>query len=159
MPSGQPRPLTISILKESAGAISIEASKIPHRYEVSAALLEDGLEIARSSAASLFKEQTELMLVPETQTSTLSSASPLALRLRVDGYTRNRTTDEASISFDIDRASHDASRREAIASNWAGVSALGKPMVYDLTGVYPGDSNRKYALQLTVKLAANESEP
>ena len=157
--SGKPRPLSISILKETGGSISIEASKKPHRFEASAALLEDGREIARSSSESLFGAPSELPMVPGTQTPNAASVSPLTVRLRVEDYIRNRPDDEAAISFDIDRVNQLDLKRESLASNWAGVCALGRPVLYDLTGLYSGDPARKYELQLTVKLAANESAP
>lgn len=151
LPSGKARPLSISILKETGGAISIEASKKPHRYEVSAALLEDGREIARSSSEALFGAPAELPLVTDTQ------ESPLTVRLRVEDYIRNRLDDEATINFDIDRVNQSDSKREPLASNWAGVCMLGKPVLYDLSGLYPGGPGRNYELQLTVNLAANEA--
>lgn len=157
-PSGKTRPLAISIMNESlAGAISVEASKIPHHYDVEAALLEDGREIARSSAVSMIEEPTELTLAPGTQAGDTHRADAAAVKLTVAGYNRGRPFDEAVISFDIDRVND--STRESVATNWAGVCAVGRPLTYDLTNYYHGEAGRKYELQLTVKLASNESTP
>jgi hypothetical protein len=152
LPTGEPRPLTISILKETDGSISIEASKKPHHFEVSAALLEDGREIARSAANSQIEQASELLLASQSE-----GAENLVVKLTVDNYIRNRPTDQASLSFDIDRVSRADSKRQPVISNWAGVCLIGKPLTYDLTGFYRGEPGRKYELQLTTKLASDES--
>jgi hypothetical protein len=131
-PSGEVRPLAIRILKQSpGGAISVEASRVPHRFRLEAALFDRGREVAREAAECLIEEAREVRL------------GPLALALTVDRYARDRPRDQVAISFDASRAG------ETIARGWAGVAGLGSEMNYEL-----GDG---LTLKFSIRLAPGET--
>jgi hypothetical protein len=151
------RKLDISILKETLkGAINVEAFKRPHRFDVDAALLEDGRQIGHASSPALLAENRQLMIADPNSPNS-SGRGALAVSLAVDGYIRNRSEDEASISFDVNLVDEEHRIREAIAKNYAGICTLGRPVTYDLTANYHGTPGHKYELRLTVNLAPGES--
>jgi hypothetical protein len=154
LPTGGKRPLEIKLLKQSAGGqINIFASKIPHRFDVEASLLEDGRPIARGRCTTLLKDACELAL---EAVDPRNFGRPINLALTVDEYSRSRPNDQATIRFDLDRL--DASGKPAaIARNWSGVCELGKPLTYSLGESYRGEAGREYQLSLTVRLAKGES--
>lgn len=147
-PSGELRPLGIKILKVSRdGVVSIRASKIPHRYEAEARLLEDGREIARGAANLLFEEAQELLLQ--------SGAQPIAVGLKINEYIRNRPSDDVAINFDIHRIDG-GGKREPVGLNWAGITRLGSDLSYDLSERYQQHSGKKYELRFNIKIAKGE---
>jgi hypothetical protein len=153
LPSGKRRPLEITILKQSdGGQINIFASKIPHRFEVEAALLEDGKPVARSQGTALLKEKTELFL--DALDSSINR--PIRISLKVDGYIRSRPTDAATINFNVDRV--DPGGDESVARNWAGVCEMGSPLNYDFTREYRGTAGRKYEVRFKLNLAPGETD-
>lgn len=154
LPAGRERPLEINILKQSPGGIvSIQASKIPHRFTVEATLLEDGREVARAASDYLINEAQELSLKPTEEASAEVVNNPLSVKLAINQFARSRPADEATIVFDLDRAN----QREPVARNWSGVSPLGSVMTYDVSDVYSRGTGRKYELRFKVNLAPGES--
>jgi hypothetical protein len=157
--SGGRRQLEINILKAAPGnAITVEASKSPHRFSVEAALFEDGREVARGAADDcLIEEPREIQLKPNGQASAEVADNPLAVSLSVGQYLSNRPSDEASVSFDIYRlVGGQEGRREAVASQWAGIGPVGSKMSYDISDYYLKSSARKYELRLSVRPAPGE---
>ena len=129
------------------GAISIEATKVPHNFVVEAALLEDGREVARGSANYLLEEPGEMLLRPVGAAGEGVSA---ALNLTVERFEPSPGEGRAAVRFDV--LGGDATRT-ALARNWAGVSSLGSEMVFDLSQTYRGVPGRRYELRLRVNLA------
>jgi hypothetical protein len=148
-PSGELRPLGIKILKVNQdGVVSIRASKIPHRYEAEARLLEDGREIARGTANLLFEEAQELLLRPP-------GMQAIAVNLKINEYIRSRPSDDVAINFDLNRID-DGGRRAPIGLNWSGIARLGTDLGYDLSELYQPHSGRKYELRFNIKIASGE---
>ena len=156
--SGEQAPLAINILKQSpGGAISIQASKIPHNFEVEALLTEDDREAARGSANFLIEEAQELMLAPTGRASPDAAASPIAIKLSIDEYARTRPADLVGISFDLSVVEgQSAARREKIASGWSGSATLGDELVYDVSDYYLKSSGKRYKLRIRIKPARGE---
>ncbi|HEX5732489.1 MAG TPA: hypothetical protein VF131_06615 [Blastocatellia bacterium] len=156
--SGEQAPLAIKILKQSpGGAISIQASKIPHNFEVEAVLTEDDREAARGSANFLIEEAQELMLAPTSGASSQVAANPLAIKLSINEYARTRPADLVGISFDLSVFdSQSGARRETIASGWAGSATLGDDLVYDISDHYLKSSGKQYKLRIRIKPARGE---
>jgi len=156
--SGKPRPLEIDISRQSpGGAISVEASKTPHRFVVEAALLEDGREVARGSAPFLIEEARELVLQHIGDASAAVLQHPLVVNLTLSEYRMSRTADQISLGFDLyqGNAQHE-SVRTAIAQKWAGIAELDSALTYDLSRSFPNAQGRKYELRFKVKLAPEE---
>jgi hypothetical protein len=155
LPSGKRRPLEITILKQAPGGqINIFASKIPHRFEVEAVLLEDGKPVAQTKVPALLKEKSELLLDVSGPGSSIRL--PIRVSLTLDGYIRSRPADSATINFNVDKLGPGGD--EAVARNWAGVCDIGSPLTYELTRHYGGEPGRKYELQFNLKLAPGESD-
>jgi hypothetical protein len=154
LPSGKKRPLEINILKQSpGGVVSIQASKIPHRFTVEATLLEDGREVARGTSDYLIDEAQEFSLKPTEEASAEVVNNPLTVNLTINQFARSRPQDEATIVFDLLRTNE----REPLAHNWSGVSPLGSTMTYNVSDVYLRGTGRKYELRFKVNLAPGES--
>src|SRR5215207_9750228 len=95
-PPGDTTEPEISLDKPSpGGAISIEASKVPHDFVVEAVLLEDGREVARGSGDCLLEESRELLL------TSVGGAAPLALNLTVERFEPDTNTGRAAVRFDL----------------------------------------------------------
>jgi hypothetical protein len=158
--SGNLRPLEIDISRQSpGGAISVEASKTPHRFVVEAVLLEDGREVARAEAPYLIEEARELVLQPEGNASAAVLQKPLVVNLTLSEYRMSRTADQISLGFDLYQsdAQHE-SVRTAIAQKWAGIAELGSELTYDLSRSFPNAQGQKYELRFKVKLAPEEQD-
>ncbi|MCI0490149.1 MAG: hypothetical protein L0229_26445 [Blastocatellia bacterium] len=156
LPSGRLRPLEINIIKPApGGTINVRAVKQPHNFEVEMALLENGREVARGAGSFLLEEAQELVLQPDSSAGPDVAADPLAVSLTIDEFLRGRPLDQVAISFDVYRITGGA--RDAIARNWAGITALGEGLNYDLTDHYLKSPGRAYELRFTVKLAAGET--
>ncbi len=145
----------INISKPSpGGAISVEASSVPHDFVVEATLLEDGREVARGIADSLLEEPGELLLRP-TGASGEGASVPLAVNLTVERYEPGAGSGRAAVRFDLFGGDPQrASTRTALARNWAGVAGLGSDLVYDLSQTYPGFPGKRYELKLRINLAS-----
>jgi hypothetical protein len=146
--------LEIDMVKEAPGGqINVEATSLPHRFEVEAALLQDGIEIARGNTECLLEEPQELRLAPNSAAQGEAAENQLTIKLTVDRFARNRPLDNAWISFNASRIS-DSNPTEPIpvATNWAGVCQLGSDLRYDLTEYYLKHSDRKYELRFKVRL-------
>jgi hypothetical protein len=140
---------SITISKPSpGGAISIEATKVPHDFNVEAALLEDGREVARGSAECLLEESRELLL-----RSTDGDAAPLALGVTVESYEPGAGSGRAAVRFDL--LGGDPGRTP-LARNWAGAGNVGSEMSYDLSQVNVGTPGKRYELKLRINLAAGK---
>lgn len=157
--SGEPRPLEIKILKQSpGGAISVEASKTPHRFAVEAVLLEDGREVARGETDdSLVEEPQEIALRPNGQAGPEVVNNPVSVKLDVSRYIRSRPADEVAVTFDLYRSDpRQPGQLQPLGLEAAGVGSLGSSLVYDVSDYYLKSSGRKYELRLEVKLAPGE---
>jgi hypothetical protein len=148
----------IAISKPSpGGAISIEATKVPHHFAAEAVLLEDGREVARGAATCLLEEPSELPL-RSTAPSGTGTASPLAINLTVERFESGPGPGRAAVRFDLSREdTQQTGSREALARNWSGVAGLGSEMTYDLSQTYRGILGKKYELKLRVNLAKAEA--
>lgn len=156
--SGKLRPLEIEIVQQSpGGAISIEASKTPHRFVAEATLLEDGREVARGSAPCLIEEARELILQPIEDASATVRQNPLAVNLTLSSYRTGRTADQISLEFDLYQmdTQHNGARA-LVAQKWAGIAKLGAELTYDLSRAYKNAQGKKYELRFKVKLAPGE---
>ena len=154
--SGQPRPLEIRILKASpAGAISVEASKVPHRFAVEATLLEDGKEVARDTSDVLLEKAKELILKSTPQASTDVTNHPFSVTLTVNRYMKTRPMDQVAIEFDAYQIS-EAAQHQSLDFQGAGVNEVGSYFNYDVSDHYLKSSGRKYELRFRVKLAPGE---
>lgn len=145
---GAPR-ITIS-QPSPGGAISIEATKVPHDFKLEAALLEDGREIARGSADCLLEESGELLLRPS---GAVEEVAPLTLNLTVARFEPGSGGGRAAVRFDLLGGDH---ARTPLARNWAGVTNLNSEMTYDLSQTYHGTPGKKYELSLKLNLAKGE---
>ena len=156
--SGKRRPLEIDILKQSPnGEVSIQASRSPHNFVVEATLLENGVEVAGGVSDVLIEEGREIRLQPNHRASREAANNPILVNLTIDEYTRSRPTDYVGIRFNLQRlAGADATRREPLASRWAGVGTLGSEFTYDVSPYYLSDQGKKYELRFKIKLASNE---
>lgn len=156
--SGELAPIAIKILKQSpGGAISIQASKIPHNFEVEAALLEDDTEVARGTTNFLIEERQEIILKPDNSARAEIADHPIALNLIIDEYARTRPADIVGISFGLSLINdQNPDRREAIATNWAGAATLGDALTYDISDYYLKSSGKKYKLRIRIKPARGE---
>ena len=156
--SGELAPLAIKILKQSpGGAVSIQASKIPHNFEVEATLLEDDTEVARGAANFLIEEAQELILKPDNNARAEVANHPMAVNLTIDEYARTRPADIVGVSFGLSLINNqDPNLRESIASNWAGAATLGGELVYDISNYYLKTSGKRYKLKIAVKPARGE---
>ncbi|MET0646956.1 MAG: hypothetical protein ABW208_10075 [Pyrinomonadaceae bacterium] len=145
----------ITISKPSpGGAISVEATKVPHDFVVEATLLEDGREVARGAADSLLEEPGELLLRPNGAAGE-GAAVPLALNLTVERFEPGAGSGRAAVRFDLfgdDPAR--AGTRTTLARNWAGVASLGSDLIYDLSQTYRGVQGKRYELKLRINLAS-----
>jgi hypothetical protein len=142
----------ITISKPSpGGAISIEATKVPHDFSLSAALLEDGREVARGSANWLLEEPSELLLRP---VGTLGESAPLALNLTVERFEPGSGQGRAAVRFDLLGGEP---VRAPLARNWTGVTNLGSELTYDLSQTYRGAPGKRYELKLRINLSTSES--
>jgi hypothetical protein len=152
--SGDANTPEITISKPSpGGAISVEATKVPHDFVVEATLLEDGREVARGSADCLLEESRELPMRTVGAAHVDSDAVPLALNLSVERFEPGAGAGRAAVRFDLLEG---GAGREALARNWAGVANLGSELTYDLGQTYRGDSGRKYELKLRIDLARGD---
>jgi hypothetical protein len=156
--SGKLRALEIKMPKVSPGGlISIQAHKIPHRFDAEVVLLEDGLEVARSTAKLLLKEKQELLLQAVSQTGAETLSNPIVVNLSVEDCIRSRPNDDAVINFDIHRLDNrNGSNRQTIGRNWSGVVRVGNDLNYNLSEYYLPDSGKKYELRFIIKIAKGE---
>jgi hypothetical protein len=138
------------------GSINIQAGRKPHRFEVDAALYEDGREVARGSGNSLLEEATEFVLRAD-QPAGKAATNPLAVNFKIADYSRGRPVDGVVIAFDLyDVAPEKNSSRVSIVLGWTGAGELGSELKYDLTNHYLSGNGHRYELRFTVKLGAGE---
>ncbi|HKR60757.1 MAG TPA: hypothetical protein VJS64_13635, partial [Pyrinomonadaceae bacterium] len=157
--AGKPRELEINIVKSSPGnQVNVEAMTVPHRFALTATLLEDGREVASGQVnEALIEERQEIILTPNGQASAEVLNNPIAIGLGVNEYMRRRPQDQVAIGFGVYRLSSQfGGPREAIASNWSGIGQVGSSLKYDISDHYLKSGGRRYELMLTVKLAPGE---
>lgn len=131
----------------SSGEIYIGANKIPHRYEVEAAILADGQEIAKGKSECLFDEEKEISL----QTITNSGFPDFSAKVTINEFNYSRPNDLAGIRFDLNQK-NSSSEVLPIVNNGGGIGRLGEEFVYSLEDEnLPKD--KKYQLRLKINLA------
>jgi len=157
-PSGAKAPLQITFLRKVEGVIHIEAMKTPHRFQVAAALVEDGREIARGTSEVVLQQKQELALTP-VDGSLPGAGQPLpAVALSVGRYERGCPTGAAAFSFDIYGSSMKGQQaRPLVASDWAGIGQLGSDSVYDLADTSLAVPGKRRELRLKIAPATGES--
>ncbi|MGI8640472.1 MAG: hypothetical protein ACR2MG_11085 [Pyrinomonadaceae bacterium] len=136
-----------------SGEIFVQASKIPHEFEVEAVLLADGQEIARGAADCLLEEEREIILQPNPKAKITDQI--FKAKLTIDKFSRSRPKDFAEINFGLYRQS--GGEIQTAVSNGAGMLTLGDELVYQLDEI---DSTvaRKYELKFKIGLKENEKE-
>ena len=153
--SDKTRSIDIKIPQASpGGAISVQATKIPHNYVVEGSLVEDGKVLARGSANYLLEEPGELLLQPEPQANSSLTAYPLRLSLTIDQYLGNGPGAQVGFTFSVFREA----RRgwQTILSEAAGITIPGSEVNYELGELPATPAARKYELRLKVTLAPGE---
>lgn len=158
LPSGERRPLQINIVKTAPGnAISVNASKTPHRFSYVASLFEDGREVATGTVDdALLGQPQRVELSPNKQSSTEVAKNPLAINLRVGQYISGCPGNQVVIDFDLQPAH--AAVQVPFTSRWAGVKQIGSTFNYDLSDYYHPAARRNYELRVVVQLAQGEEE-
>ena len=153
--SGKARSIEINIPMQSpGGAISVQASKIPHNYLVEAALVEDGQVVARNAGDYRFEEPKELILRPALRNG---SAPGLTINLTIDQFLRSAPTRQVGVSFSVYRTDTEAnSKPQMVMDKAAGIGELGSDLIYELRGYDPGSTGKRYQLKLKIKLAPGE---
>jgi hypothetical protein len=117
-------------------------------------LLEDGREIARSTANLTLEEAREMILQPLNPVSAELAAKPLAINLTVAQFTQNCSANQMTIIFDLYHLEKPGENgRAMIAANWQGVANVGADLRYDLSKYDSGLSGGKYELRLNIKPA------
>jgi hypothetical protein len=157
--AGELRPMTIKLERPSPGnLITIEATKVPHRFALTAMLFEDSREVARGEIYNaLIEEPQEISLKPNGQAGADVLAHPLSVNVGISRYIRSRPADEVAVEFSLSQIStQPGGRRENIATQGAGIDQLGSSLSYDLTDYYLKSRGRNYELRLLVNLAAGE---
>jgi hypothetical protein len=154
LPSGEARPLEIKIPKQSpGGAISVEASKIPHHYVIEATLLEDGREVARGAASYHINEPTELLLRPQPQVDSNLINNPLTVDFTILRYSKTGPAGQVDFGFSAYRRDQQGNKGEVVVPQAAGVSDLNSTLNYELGEL---QNDKRYQLKVTIKLAPDE---
>lgn len=154
LPSGEPRPLEIKIQKQSpGGAITVEASKVPHNYLVEATLLEDGREVARGAANYHVDEPAELLMRPTPDADSILINNPLAIEFTIYHSARTGPKRQVAFGFSAYRQDQQGNKGEIVVPQAAAIADLGSKLSYELGEFSNG---RRYQLNLTVKLALDE---
>ena len=155
---GKARSIEINIPMQSpGGAISVEASKIPHNYLVEAALVEDGQIVARNEGHYRIEEPNELILRPASRNG--STMNPgLIIKLTIDQFLRSAPTRQVGVSFSVYRTDTEAdSKPQMVMDKAAGIGELASELIYELHGYDPGSTGKRYQLKLKIKLAPGEN--
>jgi hypothetical protein len=148
LPSGVSRPLEIKILAQSPGAvISVEASKRPHHYIAELSITENGKEIAHASTECFLLETRQVVLQPGG-----SEGQGFLAVVSVNKYLPG-LVNQADFSFDLYGGGQGPEDRKPIATNWAGIAALGSVATYELTDA----ANAKRELRIKISLAPGET--
>jgi hypothetical protein len=150
--SGRLHALEIKIPKVSPGGlVSIQAHKIPHRFDADVVLLEDGIEVAHSQVNLLLREKQEVLLQPLSQNRAALN-KPLAVYLSVEDFMQSGHNKNAVINFDI----YQAETREPIGRNWSGVARIANDLSYNLGESYLPASGKTYELRFNIRIAKGE---
>jgi len=152
--SGEPDQIEITIPKPSpGGAITVEASKVPHNYLVEATLLEDEIEVSRTTSAFHLDEPAELLLRPSTDSALINN--PLVVNFTIYRYSQTGPRGQIAFSFSAYRRDPQDNNGEVVVPQAAGIGDVGSTVNYDLGKFSNG---RSYKLNLTVRLAAAEAK-
>jgi len=155
--SAKTRPLEIKILKASTGnLITVEATKVPHRFSWTVVLFKDGQEVAKGAAEDALVEQAqEISLKPNAQAGADVLGNPISLDLTTMRYVRNRPQDQVGFECSLHHHQTGQGTTEVTAPEAAGIAQLTEPMSYDVSDYFKS-AGAKYELKLIVKLAAGE---
>ncbi|HUF03140.1 MAG TPA: hypothetical protein VMM38_03105 [Aridibacter sp.] len=107
----------------SSGEIAINARKIPHNYEVEAAVLKNGERLLAGNAKALFRQAAVVQL------ARVEGASPtqgLALGIEVEDLLRGRPSDQVSVSFEL------KSSGQRLITSGRGIGEVGSELRYPL---------------------------
>ena len=149
-----PDALTINIDKPlPGGEITVEAFKIPHRFQVEAMLLADGREIARGASTASFDETQEIRLLPNADAD--NSVQFLTAKLTVNKYTRSRPQDFVGIGYRMFQAESGNQSPSEISSG-SGIAILGNDLVYKLNNQFA--DGKKYELRFNVRAVLSEQD-
>jgi len=155
-PSGRFVPPQITFSKKIQGVIHIEATKAPHRFQVEAALVEDGREIARGAGEFVLQQKRELSLSPIDRAAGVEPAA--GITLSIDRYIQGCPIGSAAFTFDVTAPDGAAQTgRQTIASDWAGIRELDSDAIYDLSGTSLGAAGKKRQLKLRIMPANGET--
>jgi hypothetical protein len=153
--SGPLVPPEIMFLQKVEGVIHIEAIKVPHRFKVEAALVEEGREIARGAGEVLLQQKQELPLLAVDRAQPQEVA---AIALSIDRYIRGCPAGSAAFTFDVyGPGGRDPASREPVAADWAGIHELDSDSIYDLGGTGLAAEGKKRELRLRVMPANGET--
>ena len=155
--NAKPQPLKIEFGEQlSSGEISVQAAKIPHRFEVEAVLSADGQEVARGICDCLLEETQKVVLQPNDKAGAEITGQPLTINFTADSYMRSRPADTVAVKFDLYRGAAQTDIDNAgFITKGAGVATLGGDLNYQLEQEkLPGD--KKYELKFTVRLGRGE---
>lgn len=146
------KPMSIKFDKRiPSGEIFIEASKIPHNYEVEAVLLANGEEIARGKADCLYKEEKEIILQSKANSELANRL--FAAKVTINEFSRSRPNDLIGINFDFYQKRN--SDQISIIETGAGINTIGGEFNYRLDSTnLPKDKN--YELRFTINLKENQ---
>ena len=145
--------LTINIDKPlPSGEITVEAFKIPHRFQVEAILLADGREIARGASEIVLDEVQEIRLLPDAAAD--NSVQLLTAKFTVNKYTRQRPQDFVGIGYRLFQTQSN-NQSPAEISSGSGIAILGNDLIYQLNNNQLTNGER-YELRFNVRAALSE---
>lgn len=111
--------------KLASGEISIQARKVPHRYDVEAEFLLDGKIVARGNVEALLEDTKEISIDTFGDVTAELKGKKLKAKFSVDDFIRGRPKDLVSISFDL-------SDQNGRITNGKGMGVLGGNLTYQL---------------------------
>lgn len=152
-------PIKINFNKQiQSGEISIEASKIPHRFVIEASLLANGQEAASGSVECLLEEEKEIVLQAKPGAGSELINRPFAAKVKIDQFNRSRPKDLAGMIFDVYRRKSLAGGDTLpIIKEGAGMGVLGEDLKYVLENGGSGE-NKNYEMKFNIRLASGEEE-
>lgn len=149
-------PIKINFDKQiPSGEITVSAVKIPHRFIVEAFLLSNNRQIAAGSAECLLEEIGEIILDAKTSGKPQSVDESLALKIKIDKYTRNRPKDLVGINFSVDRKSSATGESFSIINGAAAINIIGEEFSYRLENDQRL-KNQNYEIKFRIRPAPGE---
>jgi hypothetical protein len=151
--------LTINFDKQiPTGEIAVEASKIPHKFNVEAVLLADGQMVAGGAADCLLEEEKEIVLLPTSNADSGISGQSFKTKLNINRFIRSRPQDLVDINFNFYRAmENSASKNQMIIPRGAGIISLTGELSYRLENMSLSD-DKNYELKFKIRLGSGENE-